>query len=188
MLAEGRSWQNDEWIKYPDGRDVLLDTLKTPFFGADGQILGLIGISLDVTERIRAQERLRVSLNNLRTVVKLSSEPLIVIDARGVIEAISERGESLLGYTDGELVGRNAAPLVQFDSRVEMVLRLEDLQKHAPRPATAARRSSSGRRTRRRSCRSCTRPPEPDHGSGCALPRLSAQACRCPKSQDPRCP
>ena len=59
MLAEGRSWQNDEWIKYPDGRDVLLDTLKTPFFGADGQILGLIGISRNITSRKQAEKEIQ---------------------------------------------------------------------------------------------------------------------------------
>lgn len=51
MLETGHAVSNEEWIIYPDGRRTLLDTLKTPFRGADGKILGLVGISRDITER-----------------------------------------------------------------------------------------------------------------------------------------
>ena len=36
---------NEEWVDYPDGRRVLLDTLKTPFLGPGGQTLGVVGIA-----------------------------------------------------------------------------------------------------------------------------------------------
>lgn len=51
MLEVGQSSSNEEWITYPDGNRVLLDTLKTPFCGTDGTLLGLVGISRDITER-----------------------------------------------------------------------------------------------------------------------------------------
>jgi diguanylate cyclase (GGDEF)-like protein/PAS domain S-box-containing protein len=51
MLETGHAVSNEEWITYPDGRRILLDTLKTPFRDADGRILGLVGISRDITER-----------------------------------------------------------------------------------------------------------------------------------------
>jgi diguanylate cyclase (GGDEF)-like protein/PAS domain S-box-containing protein len=51
MLETDHAVSNEEWITYPDGRRILLDTLKTPFRDADGRILGLVGISRDITER-----------------------------------------------------------------------------------------------------------------------------------------
>jgi len=36
MLEMGKPRRNDEWVIYPDGRIVLLDTLKTPYTGPDG--------------------------------------------------------------------------------------------------------------------------------------------------------
>ncbi len=55
MMAEGQAHHNEEWVNYPDGRLVLLDTLKTPFYNQQGQLLGLIGISRDITERKQAE-------------------------------------------------------------------------------------------------------------------------------------
>ncbi len=61
MLASSRSRQNEEWVDYPDGRKVLLDTLKTPYYGPDNKVLGLIGISRDITEQRSQEEQLRRS-------------------------------------------------------------------------------------------------------------------------------
>lgn len=59
MLSTGRPRSNEEWVDYPDGRRVLLETLRTPYFGPYGEILGLVGISRDVTERKEMQEELK---------------------------------------------------------------------------------------------------------------------------------
>jgi PAS domain S-box-containing protein len=61
VLAEGRPRLHEEWLHAPDGRRMLVETLKTPFFGPDGRILGLIGITRDITERKRLEEQLRQS-------------------------------------------------------------------------------------------------------------------------------
>jgi hypothetical protein len=37
MLASRHTKRNDEWVDYPDGRHVLLDTLKTPLFDGHGK-------------------------------------------------------------------------------------------------------------------------------------------------------
>jgi hypothetical protein len=59
ILADGQPRRSEEWLAYPDGRKVLVETLKTPFFGPQGEVLGLIGISRDITERRRLEEQLR---------------------------------------------------------------------------------------------------------------------------------
>jgi PAS domain S-box-containing protein len=51
VLEGAQAVSYEEWISYPDGRRVLLDTLKTPFGGGAGEVLGLVGISRDITER-----------------------------------------------------------------------------------------------------------------------------------------
>lgn len=59
MLSQGEARHNEEWISYSDGRRVLLDTLKTPFFDKSGDIIGILGVSRDITERENAQQELK---------------------------------------------------------------------------------------------------------------------------------
>jgi PAS domain S-box-containing protein len=55
VLESGIARHNEEWINYPDGRRVYLDTLKSRLYDSDGQLIGTIGISRDITER-KSQE------------------------------------------------------------------------------------------------------------------------------------
>ena len=55
MMSRCQARSNEEWVTYPDGRHILLDTLKTPFTDQNGKSLGLIGISRDMTERTHAE-------------------------------------------------------------------------------------------------------------------------------------
>lgn len=51
MLKSGTARANEEIITYPDGKKIFLETLKTPYYDDAGSIIGLIGISRDITGR-----------------------------------------------------------------------------------------------------------------------------------------
>jgi PAS domain S-box-containing protein len=55
MLALCEPRRNEEQITYPDGRQKHIDTLKTPYWGPDGLLIGILGVSRDITERKRTE-------------------------------------------------------------------------------------------------------------------------------------
>jgi diguanylate cyclase (GGDEF)-like protein/PAS domain S-box-containing protein len=59
MLSKNMFRKNEETVTYPDGREVVLETLKTPYHDSKGTIIGLIGISRDITERKKREEKVR---------------------------------------------------------------------------------------------------------------------------------
>ena len=44
----GKPRQFQEWLVYPDGRKVYADTLKAPWIGKDGKVLGVVGICYEI--------------------------------------------------------------------------------------------------------------------------------------------
>ena len=49
MLASGKATKNEEWLVYPDGRKVYVETLKTPWIDQDGKVLGVLGVCHEIT-------------------------------------------------------------------------------------------------------------------------------------------
>ena len=107
MLALGRARRNEEWVTYPDGREVLLDTLKAPIIGAQGESLGLIGISRDITESIRAEEGLLLA----RSVFETTGEAIMVTDAEGRILMVNPAFSTITGWNAADAIGNTASIL-----------------------------------------------------------------------------
>ena len=107
MLASGVPRTNEEWVTHPDGRQVLLETLKTPFHDSHGRLLGLIGIARDITERWRIQTALREQEAQTRAVVEHVADGIVTIDATGTIVAFNKAAQRIFGYTPEEILGQS---------------------------------------------------------------------------------
>jgi len=73
ILNSKESVRNNELTTYPDGRKVLYDTMKTIFFDAKGNPLGLIGISRDITEIEETQNKLTAAKEKAEEADKLKT-------------------------------------------------------------------------------------------------------------------
>ncbi|MEI8386308.1 MAG: ATP-binding protein [Verrucomicrobiota bacterium] len=74
MMAGRKPRHNEEWVTYPDGRKALMDTMKTPYWGADGELIGLLGISRDITERKMVEKELKTARDVAESAVQAKSE------------------------------------------------------------------------------------------------------------------
>jgi PAS domain S-box-containing protein len=99
ILSTEESQRNEEWIDYPDGRRVLLETLKTPFFDLDGEILGVVGVSRDITERKRMEEELLLS----HFCIEKAAIGIYHCDVTGAINSVNAHACESLGYSREEL-------------------------------------------------------------------------------------
>jgi len=68
ILKQHKEGRTEETIVYPDGTRLITETLKTPFFNDEGELAGLIGISRDITDRKRKEDKIEyLSIHDVMT-------------------------------------------------------------------------------------------------------------------------
>lgn len=73
-IEKGGPRLNEEEITYADdGHREFLETVKTPIYGNDGQLIGVLGIARDITERRLAEEERKKLESQLRQSHKMEA-------------------------------------------------------------------------------------------------------------------
>jgi PAS domain S-box-containing protein len=85
MVEEGKDRHNEEWVDYPDGKKILLDTLKAPLRSSTGKMIGLVGVGRDITYKWYAEQTIKeLNLLNQLTLDSLDAN-ICVLDETGTI-------------------------------------------------------------------------------------------------------
>ena len=80
-LERGQSWSCSYWANHSDGTRFPVYVTHSPVFGRDGQLVAVIGVSLDVTER-RAGEDAR---RQLAAIVEGSGDAIFGATTKGTV-------------------------------------------------------------------------------------------------------
>lgn len=59
-VCEGKTVMNEEWLCFADGHQELCETLKSPMVDEKGEVIGVLGIARDITQRRALEERVRL--------------------------------------------------------------------------------------------------------------------------------
>ena len=95
-----------------DGRVLEVSLTVSPIKDSAGAIVGASTIARDVTDAKRIEEALRGSEARWRAIVESAVDGIVVIDARGQVEAFNRAAERLFGYAADEVVGQNVNMLM----------------------------------------------------------------------------
>lgn len=109
--------KNEEWVSYPDGNRVLLDTLKAPFYDSDKKLIGVLGVSRDITAHHQLEQQLRESEQHFKTLYDQAPLPYQSLDAVGNILSVNQAWLNMLEFdSEQEVIGRNIGELLSTDS------------------------------------------------------------------------
>ena len=120
-LSVGRSWSGEFTVKRRDGTLFPAMVTDTPILDERGNLVGVIGVSSDITERKLAEDALRESNNLLRSVMEGTTDAVFVKDLEGRYTAINGAGVGALGRTVEEVLGRTDAELFSAGDWREIV-------------------------------------------------------------------
>lgn len=120
VMESGRSQQIKNRITMADGQKISVEVLKTPFYDASGQVSGVIGVARDMTQHQRALDSITREKETAQRYLDIAGVMFCALNRAGEIILMNKKGSQILGYGEGELLGRN-----WFDACLPLAVREE---------------------------------------------------------------
>jgi PAS domain S-box-containing protein len=100
-----------------DGRRVLVETNASLMRGRNGEPVGVVAVTRDVTERKRMEDALKQSEQNYRVLFESTLDGLIVLDAETMKLLLANKTAAIIGGVDSpdDLIGLNALDMLPSD-------------------------------------------------------------------------
>ncbi|MEH6443163.1 MAG: EAL domain-containing protein [Oceanospirillaceae bacterium] len=104
MMEKNQLCINEEEITFAsDGHRELLETTKVPMRNDNGELIGILGIGHNITERKKTEDQLKLAAS----VFTHAREGIVITDAKSNIIEVNETFTTITGYSRAEVLGKN---------------------------------------------------------------------------------
>ena len=117
VAASGKQKEWEEQFNAPDGTIEYHLRRMYPVFDEHNQLQLVIGYGVNVTERRKIEEKIRLSEARYRSIFDYSLALICTHDMAGVITDVNATALEILGYSRYELVGCPLTHIIQEDKR-----------------------------------------------------------------------
>lgn len=97
---------NEAEYYHKDGSTVWLENTMKWIRDSKGNIVGVHGVSRDISERKQAEKTLREERDTAQQYLELAGVIFVAINKKGEVTLINQKGCEILGYNEKEIVGK----------------------------------------------------------------------------------
>lgn len=112
VFNTGKPKEITKHMKGTDGKEYWFEAIKVPQFDDNGNIIGLVGIARDITDRKNTENLLRESEEKFKSMVENISDWIWEVDKNGVYTYASPKIKDILGYKPEEIIGKTPFELM----------------------------------------------------------------------------
>ncbi len=112
LFTQGGYRQIETQIKIGDGEQRDFIVSKRIYTDDEGRIAGVVGVLMDISERIQAEAFLKESEAEFRAIAESAQDAIIKIDDQGCVTYWNHASEAIFGYSAAEAVGQALHPLI----------------------------------------------------------------------------
>ncbi len=105
VIGSGTTLRNEIYEDLPSG-GVWIDVRLSPLIDETGRVLGVLGLSHDISDRKQAEEALRESETKYRMLVENSHDIIYTISPEGILTFVSPGWTTLLGHDPAYVTGK----------------------------------------------------------------------------------
>ncbi|MDQ3854944.1 MAG: PAS domain S-box protein, partial [Chloroflexota bacterium] len=114
QLRKGRSWRGEFTVQRKDGSTFLAHVSDSLIIDSEGKATGIVGVSVDVSERKELEEQLRRQLTLNAALTYSLGEGVFAVDSEGNTTFLNPAAERMLGWSQEELCGRNLHAAIHY--------------------------------------------------------------------------
>ena len=120
VIESGTPILNTEDLHTFGGKHIAHLTSVVPLRNDFGQTRGVVGTYVDISERKLAEEALKESEGNLRSIIEQSTEGIVVIHGSGTIAEWNPAQERITGLKQSEVIGLPAWEVRALSTPMEL--------------------------------------------------------------------
>jgi PAS domain S-box-containing protein len=105
---------NNQEVTNTDGS--VIEVYNLPFTDVDGSPM-ILKMKIDITERKKAEEKLRESEEKYRNIVETANEGMIIIDDKAIVTFANNKIMDMFGYDVEEGIGRSLWDYISDENR-----------------------------------------------------------------------
>lgn len=106
VMKSGKRKQIEEYYIDKDGRKIWLETIKTPIFNKQNEVIGTTGIARDITDRKELQDTLRILASDWQQTFDAINDGIVLIDKNNIIQRVNKAVTNIIGMRPSETIGR----------------------------------------------------------------------------------
>ncbi|MCK4431431.1 MAG: PAS domain S-box protein, partial [Candidatus Aminicenantes bacterium] len=116
-----RALAGKSFVSIVEVGELVYESHYSPVWDENGEVIGMIGVSTDITERKRAEMELR----KYKTISDKAGYGSSISDLKGNLLYVNESFEKMHGYTADELIGKNMS-ILHTEDQMKNVNRLRE--------------------------------------------------------------
>ncbi|HEY49167.1 MAG TPA: PAS domain S-box protein [Dehalococcoidia bacterium] len=135
LNAFARALQGEEipklttFLRHKRGREIPVEFSVSFVRNEEDQIVHILAVITDITERKREEQALRESEEKFRSLVETTSDWVWEVDAHGVYTYASPKIKDLLGYNPRDVIGKTPFDFMTPDEAKRVRADFEDIMK-----------------------------------------------------------
>ncbi|MDP4107638.1 MAG: PAS domain S-box protein, partial [Bacillota bacterium] len=107
LITHGESYYHYETLRLgKNGREIYVSITYSPILDTNGKLIAISIIGRDITERKRAEEKLRESEEKYRNIVETANEGILLTDNDNIITYVNNKFADMLLSNTHEITGK----------------------------------------------------------------------------------
>ncbi len=128
LLRAGKPWSGEFMARHTDGTIFPAQVTNAPIHDSADQLVGIVGVSVDISARHNAEKALRHSERSYRELLEQAADAIFIFGPDRRFLTVNTRACALTGYTREELLAGGIAdilPLEEADAISEHLVSLQ---------------------------------------------------------------